>query len=108
MTITIETKKGIKRFDSRRVKSWVRVFAMMLTATGAASMVAYGINYGATTQTGVHPALYLVPIYTAVTLGTGWTIRKWAEEARREMIKTRRRAKAEREARKQQCAERRA
>lgn len=108
MTITIETKKGIKRFDSRRIKRWVRTFAMMLTATGTASMVAYGINYGAITQSGVHPALYLVPVYTAVAVGTGWTIRKWAEEARREMVKTRRRAKAEREAREKQCAERRA
>lgn len=104
MTITIETKKGVKRFDSRNIKRWVRTTAMMLTASGAASLVAYSINYGATAQTKVHPALYLVPIYTVITLATGWTIRKWAEEAHREMIKARRR---ERVAKEQHCAEKR-
>ena len=93
MIITIVTRKKTRRFESRRLKPWVRTFIGMLTAVGAASLVGYGINYGAVTQQEIHPAIWLVPIYTVITLATGWMIRKWCEEVRREMIGKRRNAR---------------
>ena len=93
MIITIVTRKKTRRFQFRRLKPWVRTFIGMLTAVGAASMVGYGINYGAITQQEVHPAIWLVPIYTVITLATGWMIRKWCEEVRREMVGKRRNAR---------------
>ena len=99
MTVIIKTQRGSRKFSSRRLKPWVRTFAVMLTATGAASLVAYCINYGALHETGVHPALFLLPIYTVITLATGWMIRKWSEEARREHLAEKRKQCREQAAR---------
>lgn len=89
MMVIIKTQRGIKKFNSKRLKPWVHTFAVMLTATGAASLTAYCINYGVMQSTGTHPAVFIVPVYTVVALATGWMIRKWSEDARKERAKER-------------------